>query len=504
MIYYTGTGAEQVKHVLWTNTLAQATARTWIMVTLDLPTDLTSVGFEFISGTQPPAGGDAPDAFASSGVKVLGGMREGVYLDDITVTGSQASGDVPVRTSVDNLASVQSDRTFNVGFTANQPTAGFSHVNLYYRQGSGGEWQKYPGDFSASPISFTATGDGRYEFFTQGFDASGGSEALRNAADATTVVDTTDPSTSIEVSGTSVGPDVYGNSTSFTLTASDAGSGVNSTYYKVDSSAWIRYTGEVTLTNGGAHQVQFYSTDLAGNTEAVRSRTIKIATPNPVITFLEPGKEFGSSTVTIGFQIGTVGPIAELKASLDGAANSTVDPGLRSITFTGLEEGEHRVTIWARDMSDHWGQNMTSFTVKYDGTPDDVGSGNISLELEPLNASYAAGETIWLRWNCSVTGGELDHYAILVDGEVVATLNANATSYDLTGLTAGPHEISLLAVDTDGLTEERSVNVSIKGSGSGLIASGGASQDMLIIGGIALFGLIAAGALIFLRSRKMY
>jgi hypothetical protein len=506
VLYYTGSGDALTKHVLWTDTEVQASAKTWIYVTVKVPTDVTAVGFEFVSGTVAPQGGDASDAFSSSGVKIVnGGMREGVYLDDIVVTGSEATADIPVTTSVDNLALVQGSRTFGVGFTANQPTAGFSHVNLYYREGSSGDWTKYAGDFTTSPISFTAAGDGRYEFFTQGFDDSGASEALRTAADAATIVDTVDPGTTISVSGTSTGENTYSGSASFTLTAIDGGSGLNATYYRVDSSSWIRYNGEVTLTNGGSHHVQYYSDDLAGNVEAVKARTVTIETSNPVVTFLDPEKEYSSSTATVRFQVDSSSSIAELRASLDGEANSTIDAGLSSVTFTDLTAGTHRVTIWARDSSDRWGQNMTAFTVVPGSSPGGTTGSNMTLILGSLSPSYSVGDTVHLTWNCTITDGQIDHFTVLVDSAVVATLTGSATVYDLTDLSAGSHEITVLAVDGNGNTTEKNVILTVKASGSASSGSGiGISQDMIIIGGIALFGVIAAGVLIFLRSRKMY
>ena len=503
VIYWTDQNNAATKQVLWTDSEAQAAARTWIHVTVEVPNDLDAIGFEFVSGTTAPQGGDADGAFASSGVQVVnGGMREGVYLDDIEVTGSDAGADIPVSTSVDNLAEVQNSRTFNVGFTTNQPTVPFDHVALYYRQGSSGDWIRYGGEFAASPISFTAVADGRYEFVTQGYDANGGSEDFAYSPDAATVVDTADPVTTIEVTGTTVG-DAYSGSASFTLSAGDSGSGVNATYFRVDSSSWIRYGGAVMLSNGGSHLVQYYSSDLAGNTEEVRSRTIAIETTNPVVSFLEPGKEFGS-TATIRFQVSSVQPIEELRASLDGAANSSVDADLRSITFTDLSAGTHRVTVWARDSADKWGQNMTSFTVRPGASSEDTTGAGMTLVLGSLNPSYDADDTIRLTWSCTVTGSAVDHFTVLVDSGVVATLDGDATGYDVTGLKAGSHEITVLAVDGDGNSTEKSVILTVRAASPSSPSGLGISQDMIIIGGIALFGVMAAVVLVFLRSRRMY
>jgi hypothetical protein len=194
-VYYTGSGTNMVKHVLWTDTYAQATAQTWTPVTVNVPTTATMVGFEFVSGTTAPAGGDASNAFASSGVRVVnGGMLRGVYLDDIFVNGTGVGTNSPLTTNVGDLSSSQNSRSFQVNYTVNDPTAAFSYVNLYYRSGDNGSWTRYvtasnpDGRFTSSPILFMAPGDGRYEFFTQGFDKNGTGEKFHDAPDASTMV----------------------------------------------------------------------------------------------------------------------------------------------------------------------------------------------------------------------------------------------------------------------------------------------------------------------------
>ncbi|MDW5562411.1 MAG: hypothetical protein SA339_04220 [Methanomassiliicoccus sp.] len=507
VVYWTGTGDGMVKHVLWTDNYAQAIAKTWIKVTLTVPNDLTKIGFEFVSGSVSPSGGDSNNAYDSQGIKIQnGGMKEGVYLDDIDLVGSDASvSNVPVETSVDDLAQVQNSHTFTVGYAANSPTAGFSHVNLYYRAGSTGDWTKYGGEYTTSPITFTAPSDGIYEFFTQGFDDAGGNETLKNAPEASTVVDTVAPSTSIEVTGTSVSTNTYSGSATFTLSAAESGSGINATYYRVDSSSWIRYTGPVTLTNGGTHLVQYYSQDMAGNVEQSKALSLAIQTTNPVITFPNPEQAFTSSTVTVRFVVSASSAINQIRASLDGGTNSTIDANLNSVTFTGLTSGTHRVTIWAMDADGRWGQNMTRFSVEVSGnstTPSQTDSGT-TLSLGSLSASYSVGDIVHLTWSCT-TNHTIDHYTILVDGSTVATLLANSTSYDLAGLSAGNHAITVMAVDSSGNTALQSATVTVKAGATSGAGDGGIAADVLIVGGIALVGVLVALMLVFLRSRKMY
>ena len=138
----------------------------------------------------------------------------------------------------------------------------------------------------------TSVSQMQYLFLTAGshsvsFRTSGGSVyvlAVSAGLFSPAPADTTSPTTTVS------GADGRWHNTPVTLTlhASDnsGGSGVAATYYKVDSGAWTQGT-SVTITapadhtNDGAHTVRYYSTDLAGNSEAARSVTVKIDTCGP-------------------------------------------------------------------------------------------------------------------------------------------------------------------------------------------------------------------------------
>ena len=80
-------------------------------------------------------------------------------------------------------------------------------------------------------------------------------------------------------------------SVNVTLTATDNQSGPAATYYRVDSSGtFLRYAGPFTISADGSHQVDYYSTDLAGNTETARTGYVNIDTAAPTMTTLKaPG-----------------------------------------------------------------------------------------------------------------------------------------------------------------------------------------------------------------------
>ncbi|HWR27353.1 MAG TPA: PQQ-binding-like beta-propeller repeat protein [Candidatus Thermoplasmatota archaeon] len=96
------------------------------------------------------------------------------------------------------------------------------------------------------------------------------------------LIDHLPPETTHEFSGTIGDNNWYISDVTLVLTASDptppykrfnsgkGPSGVNHTYYKIDSGAWTEYTTPVIVSTDGQHQVSYYSVDMAGNTEPTK------------------------------------------------------------------------------------------------------------------------------------------------------------------------------------------------------------------------------------------
>lgn len=80
----------------------------------------------------------------------------------------------------------------------------------------------------------------------------------------------------------------YVSSASITLSATDAGSGVANTYYRLDGGAQV--TGRtVNVSTLGSHTLEFWSVDVAGNIETHKTASFTITAPAPS----------GDSTLTI-------------------------------------------------------------------------------------------------------------------------------------------------------------------------------------------------------------
>lgn len=70
----------------------------------------------------------------------------------------------------------------------------------------------------------------------------------------------------------------YVSSAVITLSATDAGSGVANTYYKLDGGAQVTGT-SITTSVLGAHAIEFWSVDVAGNAEAYKTASFTVTAP---------------------------------------------------------------------------------------------------------------------------------------------------------------------------------------------------------------------------------
>jgi peptidoglycan/xylan/chitin deacetylase (PgdA/CDA1 family) len=123
------------------------------------------------------------------------------------------------------------------------------------------------------------------------WDNAGNAEATNTQViNADLPPDTTPPATAIACNNAQCGTSGYNGSVSFSLTASDAGGwGVDKTYYTLDgstpSTSSTVYTAPITLSTPGTYNVQFFSTDLAGNAEQTQSQQIVVLPALTTVSF---------------------------------------------------------------------------------------------------------------------------------------------------------------------------------------------------------------------------
>jgi len=198
------------------------------------------------------------------------------YVDDTTpVTAKTVS--MPKHGVNDQW--VTSSTKFNL--TASDTIDGSGIDTINYRFWYNGLWSPWI-TYSAN---FTLFRQGLHYLEYYSIDHLGNTEMIHNQ---THYVDDTPPSTSCSLSGTLGQNAWYTNNVTVTLTATDTQSGVNNTSYRIDGGSWQNYATMFNLTSDGTHLIEYYSTDMLGNTENIQSVTLKIDKTLPALNITKP------------------------------------------------------------------------------------------------------------------------------------------------------------------------------------------------------------------------
>jgi uncharacterized cupredoxin-like copper-binding protein len=142
--------------------------------------------------------------------------------------------------------------------------------------------------------------------------------------------DTSAPTVTGQVTGSQDASGAYIGSAMVVLTATDSGSGVASTEYKLDSGAWTAYAAAVQVSALGAHTVLYRATDQAGNVSQEGTLTFTVVTGSvdttpPSVSALVSGTQNSSwqfvdaATITLS-ALDTGSGVASVEYKLDSGA----------------------------------------------------------------------------------------------------------------------------------------------------------------------------------------
>jgi len=291
----------------------------------------------------------------------------------VSDTYSFAITDLFTMSSVDPLQTWTNTVPFTVTATAFDDTE-VANVTLYYRYSSCGmewtEWTSYGTD-EEEPWSWSFTGsDGYYEFYSIAIDDYGNVEDPPDVADASTGLDTVLPVTTIILNGIKGEDEWYASDVVITLTASDILSGVESTWYQVDSGYWKLYTTPFTVGDEGEHMVCYYSYDVATNKEVTKCINFKIDKTPPVTTHEFDGiigKEgwFVSNVTVMLIAADALSGVNYTKYKLDDGDWVTYEE-----SFIVTEDDDHILYYYSVDLAGNEEDvNEVPFKIEHDTKP---------------------------------------------------------------------------------------------------------------------------------------
>ncbi|MDI6832159.1 MAG: sensory rhodopsin transducer [Actinomycetota bacterium] len=297
-------------------------------------------------------------------------------------------------------------------------------------------WDAY---FNVSSLS-----DGTYDFRVQVQDTAGrGAENILEGI----VLDRKPPSVELQVSAPDGENGWYVTQPSFgpAISATDSGSGVKASYYRMDgASSWTVYSKPFALEEG-EHTVSYYAEDKAGNVSATRTFSYRA-------DFTDPEGEIASPSSGIYFQKAlaakvacsdAVSGVAAVTWLVDGAPLCSGPELEATLDLSRLADGEHTLIA---EIKDRAGRKRLTTPVHFykDTTPPTVDI------VEPTGKEWLRGMVAVkadVRDNLKVAG-----VAFFVDGKQIdeRTSPPWTAAWDTSTVVNGYHAVSVQAWDAAG------------------------------------------------------
>jgi len=196
-----------------------------------------------------------------------------------------------------------------------------------------------------SPLHFTAEGANQTQQVTV-TDNAGNSATFTSPA---VNIDLTKPLSSATLPGINQQQEWFTGPVSVTLNASDNLSGVAGIFYRIDGGSTQTYTSAFSISSDGVHNLEFWSVDVAGNTETQQSRIVKIDSTAPVTQASVSGtagtNNWYRSSVQVSLSASdNVSGVQNTSYRVDGGAIQTY-----SGPFVLSTMGQHTVNYWSVD-----------------------------------------------------------------------------------------------------------------------------------------------------------
>jgi hypothetical protein len=145
------------------------------------------------------------------------------------------------------------------------------------------------------------------------------------------------------------------------LTATDTGSGVAYTRYKLDSAAVATYTAAVPISTDGTHTLLYWSVDQRGNVEATKTATVKVDKTAPTVPASIAASAVSTSSVEVTWTVSSdaISGLFAYGIYRDGSLVATA--ATTTYTVTGLNPGQtYAFSVAALDVAGNWSARTAS------------------------------------------------------------------------------------------------------------------------------------------------
>jgi len=392
------------------------------------------------AGSAFTVSGDASHTIAFWSVDVAGNTEsaesDSVNIDTVkphtsdSLSGTQGSNDWFTSASV-SVTLTPSDATSGVAAT-------------YYTVDGGGQ-QTYGGS------AFSVSGEGSHKITFWSVDVAGNTEAAESDSFK---IDSVAPATTDSPSGTLGSNGWYTSaSVSVSLSPSDATSGVSATYYTIDGGSQHTYAGSAFAVSGeGSHKITFWSVDVAGNTEAANSDSIKIDSVKPTTTDnLDSTGWYTSASVSVTLTASdATSGVAATYYTVDGGSQQTY--GGSAFSISG--EGTHHIVFWSVDVAGN-AETPESDSFKIDSVKPTTTD---SLSGTQGSNGWFTSSSVSVTLTASDAGSGVAASFYIIDGG--SSHIYTDSPFSVSG--EGPHHIVFWSVDVAGNAESaRSDNFKI-------------------------------------------
>ncbi|RFU88010.1 DUF1080 domain-containing protein [Streptomyces triticagri] len=203
------------------------------------------------------------------------GTMEGVL--EVTEGGGEDTTAPETDAKVDGTQNADGDYVgqATVTVTATDESGGSGVEKTEYALGDDGEWQPY-----TDPVVIDQVGDHKIRY--RATDKAGNTSDEKTAEFSVVAPsgdDTDPPETSATVTGEENEDGAYVGTATVTVSASDAGSGVNKVEYAIGDGGWQDYTEPVAFQEAGSYTVKYRATDKAGNAAEAKEVAFEVVEP---------------------------------------------------------------------------------------------------------------------------------------------------------------------------------------------------------------------------------